>query len=56
GAGGESVSWFAAQRGNRAVWSTPLATVHVELLVPLKYQGAGLLARLTPVVSSARVL
>jgi hypothetical protein len=56
GADGAKLSWFPAERGKRAVWSTPLATVHVELVVPLEYQGAGLLARLTPVVSTARVL
>lgn len=48
--------WFLAERGGRAVWSTPVATVHVELIVPARYQGADLLARLTPAVSSARVL
>ncbi|MEO6713515.1 MAG: DUF3515 family protein [Mycobacteriales bacterium] len=55
GASGATVRWYAAERDHRAVWSTPLATVHVELSVPGKYQGAELLARLTPSVSGARL-
>jgi hypothetical protein len=50
------VGWYLVKRGDRAVWSTPLATVHVELVVPTRYQGAGLLSRLTPAVSQVRVL
>ena len=56
GAEGKTVDWYAVKRGDQVVWSTPLATVHVELIVPSKYQGSGLLARLTPAVSSVRVL
>jgi len=52
---GTRVGWFAVRRRNKAVWSTPLATVHVELTIPDEYQGAGLLARLTPAVSKVGV-
>jgi hypothetical protein len=54
--GAAKVGWYAVKRGDHAVWSTPRATVHVELVVPTKYQGAGLLARLTPAVSTVGVL
>lgn len=53
---GKKASWYAVKRGDQVVWSTPLATVHVELIVPAEYQGSGLLARLTPAVSQLRVL
>jgi hypothetical protein len=49
------VGWYLVKRDDRAVWSTPRATVHVELVVPTSYQGAGLLARLTPAVSALSV-
>lgn len=54
-AGAGKVGWYAVTRGNQVFWSTPRATVHVELIVPVKYQGAGLLARLTPAVSALGV-
>lgn len=53
---GTKASWYAVKRGSQVVWSNPLATVHVELIVPAEYQGSGLLARLTPAVSRLRVL
>jgi len=53
---GKRASWFFVKRGDHVVYSTPLATVHVELIAPPQYQGSGLLARLTPAVSSVRVL
>lgn len=53
--GAAKADWYAVKRGDRVVWSTPRATVHVELVVPVKYQGAGLLARLTPAVAKVSV-
>ncbi|MEP7053945.1 MAG: DUF3515 family protein [Actinomycetota bacterium] len=53
---GAKVNWYAVKRGDRVVWSTPLATVHVEVAVPLKYQGADVIGHLTTAVSTARLL
>lgn len=53
--GAAKADWYAVKRGDHVVWSTPRATVHVELVVPRRYQGAGLLSRLTPAVSKLSV-
>lgn len=53
---GAKVGWYFVERSGRTVWSTPLATVHVEILIPTKYQGADLLALLTKPVGATRVL
>jgi hypothetical protein len=51
-----TVGWWANRKGSTAVWSTPRATVHVEVRIPDKYQGADILTPLTPAVSKVRLL
>jgi hypothetical protein len=51
-----TVGWWANRKGDTAIWSTPRATVHVEVRIPSKYQGADILTPLTPAVSRVRLL
>ncbi len=51
-----TVGWWANRNGDTAIWSTPHATVHVEVRIPGKYQGADILTPLTPAVSKVRLL
>jgi hypothetical protein len=54
--GGGKVGWWANRDGKDVTWSTPRATVNVEVRVPGKYQGADVLQPLTAAVSKVSVL
>lgn len=47
------VGWWQHKTGDTVVWQTPNTAVHVELIVPTKYEGhGGMLARISPAVEA----
>jgi hypothetical protein len=52
-ANSQTVGWWQVERGDTVTWSTPKATVRVELVVPTSYEShGGMLALISPVIET----